>query len=661
MQYTDYKNALPNLKGKIIAFDTEATGLDPWHGDRVFCWAYYSSKGEWGFMWKTSSNLAWLKNLLNDDSKHIVFHNAKYDLQMLYFEGIDVFNLKSDIHDTMVLSKVLDSVEKFHNLRHLSRRYLRGDTSDKDEIEYWLKSNKRAFVKQYNRSPNFSDAPIKLIKKRVLWDAQTTLKLFSKLYPLAKKRCRELYETERKLILVCLDMELSGVTIDISKAKQLKEEASNHSKQIQKELNQLVCPLTLQYNKGKEVIKQFNPNSPLKHLPAAFEKLGISLRYRTKPKKNKKKGRKTGGGNWSFDEYSLIRYTSKPLAEVLYQSSKENWGFDKFYNVIHNIVDKYKLPKSELLPALILKHRELTKLVSTYYAHLIEDCVDVVTTPAGREFGVLHCKFNQSEAVTGRFSSSKPNLQNMPRLLGPRECFIPRKGRKLWLIDYAQVEMRFYAHFAKDKKMAERLPSDLHRWTASEMYKKPPEQITKEERERAGSINFAVIYGSGAATMAETLSRKGSPTTQSKALQFINKYHSIYPSVRKTARKLSHQLAVQGYITNPFGRRYYIPNKFSYKSLNYMCQGTSADLIKKAMVGIWFWLRERCLRTKLLMTIHDELVFEIPYSEEKLVLPKLIQFMEDRTNYFVPITVGIDVAKKRWSQKEKFELTSLVH
>jgi len=655
--------ALPVLKGKIVGLDTEGTGLDPYHGDRVFCWSYFTSRGEWGIMYKNPQNLRWLDNLLNNPNKHIVFQNAKYDLKMLSFESINVLNLKADIHCTLILSKILDSVGYNHNLRYLSRKYLHRDTSDKDEIENWIKSNKRSFTKEHGRAPNFKNAPVELIKRRVTWDAETTLRLFGVLYPKAQKVCPQLYETERKLIFVCLDMESTGVTIDITRAKQLKAQAQRGINKIQKELNQLVCPLVVKYKKkGKlicETVEEFNSNSNARHLPAAFIKLGLSLKYKTSPKKGKKGKKGSKGGNWCFDEYAMVRYVSEPLAFIIYQSSKENWSFNKFYSVIHKTINKHNLLKRELLSPLVLKYRELNKLVSTYYNHLIEDCVDVYTTPTGRELGTLHCNFNQSEAVTGRFSSSNPNFQNMPRLLGPRECFIPRKGRKFWLADYEQVEMRFYSHFAKDKKMANRLPTDLHRSTASDMYKKPPEEISKEERERAGTVNFMVIYGAGAPRAAETLSKKGSPTTISQALQFINRYHRIYPLVRRTARRLSHQLTKQGYITNPFGRRYYIPIKFSYKALNYLCQGTSADLIKKSMVDIWEWLQEENLKTKILMTIHDELVFEIPYSEERKVVPRLVKFMQDLEFYFVPITVGMDVAKKRWNEKIKFDLKNL--
>ena len=655
MLHTHSTNPTPRLSGKIVALDVETDGLDPYHGHRMFCWAYFTEKGEYGFMSKNQRNLKWLKQLVEDSDKTLVFQNAKFDLKMMWFEGIDIYKAMPRVHDVMIMSKVLDSVAFTHNLRELSRRYLHKDAFAKDAVDDWVKLNTRSFKRQYARKPTFKDAPHNLVKKRNLWDAETTFYLLNALYPKVKDVCPELYETERQLVFVCVDMENTGVLIDITKAKQLRKEAQRNVDRIQKELDRLVCPLIIERKKrGKyitEVVDTFNPGSSELQLPAAFKKLGIKLFYKTKPKKKKKGRGKTKGGRWCFDEYAMVRYVSKPLALAIHQSGTENWSADRFYREVHSIARKHNLKKRELLPPLILKHREQSKLITTYYNHLINDCVDIKVEPNGREVGVIHCHFNQSEAMTGRFSCSEPNLQNMPRLLGPRECFITRRGKRNWHVDYAQVEMRFYIHFSKDKKMKDRISSDLHRWTASEMYKKHRDDITKEERERAGSVNFMVIYGAGAEKAAETLSRRGAPTTVPEAEKFIGYYHSIYPSVRKTSRRLGNRLKKKGYITNPFGRRFYIPKKLAYKALNYMCQGTSADQIKKAMVDIWLWLRVNGFRTRMLITVHDELIFEIPHSEERLVIPHMIEVMEDHYNFEVPITVGIEVAKQRWSEK----------
>lgn len=648
----------PKLRGKTVVLDVETDGLNPYSGNRIFCWSYMTELGEYGFMLKTPKAIEWIKKLFDTPGIKIVFHHGKFDLKMFTFEGVDIYNAKAEFHDTEILAKLNNGLLFEYGLRYLGIKYLNRITDDKDEVIDWLKSNSRRFKADYSRAPNFTDAPIEVVKKRALWDVETTLQLFFFLYSRIQNNCGALYKTERELMLVCIDMENTGVKVDITRARKLKSDAEKNTERLKKDLQSLVGEIDVERKKkGQPVIEhitEFNAGSN-QHLVAAFKKLGIELLYKTEPKKGKRGKKPSGGGNWAFDEYAMVRYVSKPLALVIREASEEGWPIDKYYSEVWRVMREYKLDRKELLPPLVLKIRETTKMVSTYYDHIIENAVDVEVEPSGREVGILHCSFNQSEAMTGRFSCSDPNLQNMPRILGPRECFIPRWGRRNWHWDYEQVEMKFFAHFAKDPDMAAAIDDDIHLFVASEIYELPKDRVSKEQRKRAKGINFGIIYGAGPPKIAITLTKKGLHTTSQEATVLCVAYHRRFPSIRKTTRELQTEIARVGYVENPLGRRYHIDSRESYKTLNYLCQGTSADTIKKAMVAIWKMLRAGGFKAKMLITVHDELVIEIPPSEEATLAPRIKAIMEDRKTYFVPITVDAEIASKRWSQKEKIE------
>lgn len=253
--------------------------------------------------------------------------------------------------------------------------------------------------------------------------------------------------------------------------------------------------------------------------------------------------------------------------------------------------------------------------------------------------------------MTGRFSASEPNLQNMPRLMGPRECFVTRRGYVHLHFDYSQVEMKFFVHFARDPDMAEALKGDIHRHTGAKIYGVPAESLSDERRKRSKAVNFGVIYGSGYGTIAETLTKKGLPTTPEVAAEFLRRYHREFPSVKRATNSFKTALIRRGFIENPFGRRYHIPSQYGYRALNYMCQGTSADLMKRAMVECAAALRLGGFKTQLIMTVHDELVFEAPKSEVRKVVPIIHEIMNEPDMFFVPITVDLEVVTNRWSEK----------
>lgn len=595
---------------------------------------------------------------------------------LLKTEGIDVFGLGIDgrgavVHDTMLMSKVLNSTSKTHSLEYCGKVYVGRNTKDKREIIDWLKEhNTKRLVKDRGRALNFSDVPDDILMRRVVWDVETTLLLFVFFRGRVQAICPDLYETERVLAYACVDMETHGVIVDITQAQTLKDRASRDLEIIKALFEEVVPELRIPKKKKKkrkskgviveewveefdEVIPrgEFNPGSN-QHLEQAFRAIGIELKYKTQPKKDKKTGRMKGGGNWAFDEYAMLRYVSAPMAGMLRDASEENWSSDKFIKSVKSIAKKHKLDSRDLLPPMVLKYRELSKMISTYYNHLIQDPVARWKAPSGREFGVLHCRFNQAEAMTGRFSSSEPNLQNMPRLLGPRECFVPRRGRRNWHFDYSQIEMRMFVHFAKDTDMAKAIDDDIHLYVATRIYKATKDKITKEQRKRAKATGFGILYGSGPATQAETLTQRGLPTTKMQATKVVASFHREFPSIKRLTNELKTLLVRQGYIENPFGRRYHIPQKFGYKGLNYLCQGTAADIIKAAMVKIWLWLRKNDhLKTKLILTIHDELVLEIPPSEQREVVPAIREMMNDKETYFIPVLSDAEVVTRRWSEK----------
>lgn len=643
------------LSGEYVALDFETDGLNVYSGAQLFCWSYTTELGEAGFMWRTEANMRWLKRLMMDKTKNVIFHNKKFDLAAMLGAGMDIYNFKATTHCTLILAKLTNAMWMSYKLKHLGSRLLNRPTNDKDEIEQWLKDNKREFKKEHGRDPNFSDAPADVIKRRAIWDTETTLLLFARLWPDVKNSNLGLYKTECALVYVCIDMEAYGVQVDITRAKEKKAQAEKDMAILIKEIKKIVGPLTVTKIKDGEPIEvyvpteDFNPGSPI-HLPAAWRKVGIELKYKTKPTR-KKDGTLSGGGNWSFNEYSMMRYVSDDIMHIMRTSSEEGWPAIKFYRKIRHFKRKNKLHSREVLPPLIRKYQELKMMVSTFYNAILNKSVDRHTASNGREYATLHCSFNPTTAVTGRFSSSGPNLQNLPRTKGPRECFVPRKGKRNWHLDYDQVEMKIFVHFAKDKGMAEAIEKDIHQYVAAKVYEVPLDKVTSEQRKRGKSVGFGTLYGSGAATMAETMTKNGLKTDKESAIFLVKDYHENFPSVRQTTRRFDKELRLQGFLINSFGRRYHIPVKFGYKALNYMCQGTSADIIKVAMVALWRWLRDNNFRSRLIMTIHDEIVLECPRSEEKTVIPQALRIMEDKDNYFVPITASAEIVTHRWSDK----------
>ncbi len=300
------------------------------------------------------------------------------------------------------------------------------------------------------------------------------------------------------------------------------------------------------------------------------------------------------------------------------------------------------------IPALILQYRELQKLRSTY--------VDVLPLKVNPETGRIHTVFNQTGAATGRLSSSEPNLQNIPvrtvRGEAIRLGFVPDDGARFIVADYSQIELRLIAHLSDDEAFIEafRRGGDIHRQTAAVIFGVMVEDVTSEMRARAKTINFATIYGQGPFALARQLG-----ISQDEAKAFIARYFERFAGVRGYLDRMVELARRQGYVETIFGRRRYIPEikdrNFNIRAFgertatNSPVQGSAADLIKIAMRKIHDALREGGLRTRMLLQVHDELVFEAPEDEVDAASALVLDHMQHAVELKVPLVVDVGTGK----------------
>lgn len=396
---------------------------------------------------------------------------------------------------------------------------------------------------------------------------------------------RLFYDMEMPLMEVLVEIEQTGVKID---AVFLATVGKRLEAEIEKAA-QIIYELA-----GQE----FNINSPKQLGEILFGKLGLSPTKRTKT------------------------------------------GFSTNVEVLE------ELSRIHPLPAEILNYRTLVKLKSTY--------VDALPAMINPNTGRLHTTFNQAVTATGRLSSSEPNLQNIPiRTEAGREirkAFIAEQGSRIISADYSQIELRILAHLSKDPGLVRTFQEDedVHTRTASEIFGLPEDEITPEMRRKAKAVNFGIIYGISAFGLAQNI---GVSNTEAK--RYIESYFSRYPKVREFIDRTIEEAKTRGYVTTLFGRRRFIPelssNVASVRSfgertaVNTPIQGTAADIIKLAMIRIHRRLKEEALKTKMILQVHDELVFEAP--EEEIERAKVIikEGMEGVAELSVPIRVDIGV------------------
>lgn len=301
---------------------------------------------------------------------------------------------------------------------------------------------------------------------------------------------------------------------------------------------------------------------------------------------------------------------------------------------------------------IVLEARELSKLRDTYVCGLLNQSDDA---------SVIHCEFNQVGAKTGRFSSREPNLQNIPRshpTVDIRRAFICRPGCSLYFFDYSQIELRILAHYARDEKMLSILSEggDLHGETARGIF---GDDYTKEQRSISKNINFGIVYGIGPKHFCEVLNKDYPEQnyTYSDAKRFIDRYYWTYPMVRPFVYGVQRKILERGHVFDIFGRKYPCEKEFAYKAVNYLIQGCAAGVMKNAMVRVADYLKNK--KSALILTIHDELVFDIADEEEAEVVPVIKSLMEDATTFRVPLTVSVSKSTTSWAEKTDVQINTV--
>lgn len=442
------------------------------------------------------------------------------------------------------------------------------------------------FYTLLNRLPSFStEAPL---GQKTLIEEENEEEKIEKLYR-EKVFSKKIYQMEKTLVPVVKKMMEYGIKIDRETLKELSKNLEFRIKNLEKEIYQLAG-------------RQFNVNSPKMLSEVLFEKLKISNRNL----------KKTPGG--------VISTASQELEKL---------------KDAHPVIN------------LILTYRKLFKLKSGF--------VEPLPKMAEPKDGRIHPRFHQIGTVTGRMSCSDPNLQNIPIKgeigKGIRKCFVPEKDFKFVSADYSQMELRIAASVADDKEMREifQKGEDIHQLTAGQIYQVPQEKVTGKMREFAKTLNFGILYGMGVRGFAQ---RTG--MSQDRAKEFIDQYFKKFQGIEKYVKESLQKARKLGYVQTIFGRKRFLSeiNSIDHRlraqaeriAINMPIQGTSADIVKMAMVKIAEQgiLNDDC---RMILQIHDELLFEIKESKIKEVVPQIKKIMENIVKLKVPLKVDIKVGE----------------
>jgi DNA polymerase I len=557
-----------------FVFDTETTGIDAYSSDLV------------GVSFSVEAHKAWYLPMPVD------YESCKQKVAMLkpLFENEDMLkigqNLKYDIsilrhYDVAVKGKLFDTMiahyllepDQRHNMDYLAEAYLNYTPIPIEDL-----------IGKGRVQRSMRDVPVEQVKEYAAEDADVTFRLYEVFLPMLKETGMEklFYDIEMPLVPVLSQMEANGVKIDSNNLHQISESFGTEIHNIENAIYEASG-------------MQFNIGSPKQLGEVLFEHLKI-----------KTGAKKTKTGQYATGE------------EVLQKLARE-----------HPVIN------------MILDYRSLAKLKSTY--------LDALPTLVNRRDGLIHTSYNQAVASTGRLSSNNPNLQNIPVRTEQgreiRKAFVPRNEQyTLLAADYSQIELRIIAHLSGDKVMVDDFNKghDIHSATAAKVFHTPLEEVSKEQRRKAKMVNFGIIYGISAFGLAERLD-----IPRSEASEIIKSYFTEYEGIKEYMNKSIAFAREHGYAETMLGRRRYLRDINASNSvvrgfaernaINAPIQGSSADMIKIAMIAIHKELLLHEMQSKMILQVHDELVFDAHLDEIEL----LKTIVKDKMVHALPLSVPV--------------------
>ncbi|MBK7098554.1 MAG: DNA polymerase I [Sphingobacteriales bacterium] len=561
-------------KAEEISFDTETTNIDANLAELVgmsFC----IKAGEAFYVpcpanqQETRKILEQFESLFIDESKIWIGQNIKYDLLVLKWYGIE---LKGKLFDTMLAHYAIEPEGK-RNMDLLSEKYLRYEPIHIDEL---IGKKARQTKSTGESQGNMRDVELEKITDYAAEDADITFQLKETFTSLLKKeKVEKVFNViDNPLVKVLTDMEFEGIRIDEGFLKNYSVELEKEAAISEKKVFELAGV-------------HFNLASPKQLGEVLFDKLKLDTN-----------AKKTKTGQYQTGEEVLLKLAAKG----------------------HSIAEE------------IINFRELTKLKSTYV-----DSLPLLINP---KTGRVHTKYGQAVAVTGRLASNNPNLQNIPvrtdRGKEIRKAFIPRdKNHVLLSADYSQIELRIVAAISGDKNMCEAFKAgmDIHAATAAKVFGVDINEVTKEMRYKSKSVNFGIIYGQGAFGLADNLG-----ISRTEAKEIIDSYKKEFPGIQNYMNNTINFAREHGFVETLMGRKRWLKDinsaNFTVRgfaernAINSPIQGTAADMIKLSMQKVHAAIKKEKMKSKMILQVHDELVFDAARDEVHELKPLILEYME---------------------------------